>query len=45
MKRLSVLLMVGLPFMISSCSSDEEDNILNSPKGQTENLQHEYASI
>lgn len=45
MKRLLVLLMVGLPFMISSCSSDEEDNILNSPKGQTENPQNEYVSM
>lgn len=44
MKRLLALLMVGLPLMISSCSSDKED-ILNSPNGQTENLQNEYVSM
>lgn len=45
MKRLLALLMVGLPLMISSCSSDKEDNVLNSPNGQTENLQNEYVSM
>lgn len=45
MKKLLALLMVGLPLAISSCSSYEEENVLDSQKGQTGNLQNEYVSM
>lgn len=45
MKKLLALLMVGLPFTISSCSPYDEENVLDNEKGQTGNTQNEYVSM